>query len=122
MKKALNELQPGDEVIVRCSSPYQPDIIANVQRLTKTQVIAKNMRFNLKTGNQVGCSDAWASWRIVPATEVELSVVRTAQALREIQQKGSRLSKVIDKRISSHKNAAAAIPHLEAALACLPEA
>lgn len=121
MKKALNELKPGDQVILRTSSPYQPDIISNVERLTKTQIIADSKRFNLKTGNQIGYSRSWFGWRIIPATDAELAAIRIAQELREIQEKGCHLSKIINTRILSHKNAAAAITHLEAALACLSE-
>lgn len=120
MEPSLSSLKPGDPVILRHSTPYTPDRIATVDRITKTQIIVGTRRFRISDGQEIGCS-RWHYNRIVPATPDQLAELERRQQLKQDQERAYHLAAKIGTRARACSTAATAIPHLEAALAVLTE-
>ena len=120
MTASLSDLKPGDTVILRYSTPSILDRCATVDRLTKTQIIVGTRRFRISDGQEIGCS-RWDYYRIVPATPDQIAEVKRRQQLKQDQERAYQLAAQVSKRARSRSTAAAAIPHLEAALAALDQ-
>jgi hypothetical protein len=120
MTVSLSDLKPGDTVILRHSTPYNLDRIATVDRLTKTQIIVGSRRFRISDGKEIGCSH-WDYYRIVPATPDQIAEVERRQQINQDQERAYQLAVQVGNRARSRSTAAAAIPHLEAALAVLDQ-
>lgn len=116
MTTSLSSLKPGDTVILRYSTPYIDDRIATVDRLTKTQIIVGPRRFRISDGQEIGYS-RWDYCWIVPATPDQLAEVE----LKQDQERAYQLAAQVSNRARNCSTAAAAIPHLEAALAALDQ-
>ena len=121
MTTSLSSLKPGDTVILRYSTPYIDDRIATVDRLTKTQIIVGTRRFRISSGTEAGDGAAarWENCWIVPATPDQIAEVERRQKLKQDQERAYQLAAKIVNRARSCTTAAAAITHLEAALAAL---
>ena len=123
MTTSLSDIRPGDKVILRYSTPFVPDQIATVDRVTKTQIIVGKRRFRISDGQQLGSQGLWASYRIFPATPDEIAEVERHQQLKRDHQRACDLAEAIVEEVGTRDydslSAAAAIPHLEAALAAL---
>ena len=121
MTTSLSDLKSGDTVILRYSSTWGlPDSIATVDRVTKTQIIVGLRRFRISNGRELGASQC-AYYRIVPATPDEIAEVERRQQLKQDQRRAYQLAAEIGTRARACSSVAAAIPHLEAALACLSD-
>ena len=120
MTTSLSSLKPGDTVILRYSMPYIHDRIATVDRLTKTQIIVGTRRFRISDGREF-CADKWSCYWITPATHDQIAEVERRQQLKQDQERAYQLAAKIGTRARACSNAAAAIPHLVAALAALAE-
>ena len=77
--KELKDLVAGDEVLVTGMSHRH---IANVDKVTKTQIVVNNARFRRDSGWQCG-SDRWNVRRISVPTEKEISDIKE-EILRKI--------------------------------------
>ena len=120
MTASLSDLKPGDTVILRYSTPYILDRIATVDRLTKTRIIVGPRRFRISDGQEIGCG-SWDYCWIVPATPDQLAKVERRRQIKQDQERAYQLAIQISNRARSRSTAAAAIPHLEAALAALDQ-
>ena len=120
MTTSLSNLKPGDTVILRYSTPYIDDRIATVDRLTKTQIIVGTRRFRISDGREF-YSSRYDYYRVLPATPDQIAEVERRQQLRQDQERAYQLAAKIGTRARACSNAAAAIPHLVAALAALAE-
>lgn len=120
MTTSLSDLKPGDTVIVGHSSPFILDRIATVDRLTKTQIIVGPGRFRISDGREIGRS-RWDYYRIVPATPDQIAEVKRRLQIKQDQERAYQLAAQVSNRARSRSTAAAAIPHLEAALAALDQ-
>ena len=123
MTTSLSDIRPGDTVILRHYVTITFDQIAAVTRVTKTQIIVGKRRFRVSDGRQLGSQGPWASYRIVPATPDAIAEVERKQQFRRDRQRACDLAEAIAHEVNTRdyasSNAAAAIPHLEAALAAL---
>lgn len=55
--KTLDELETGDEIVV---SGYNNKLaIVTVTKITKTQITAGNVRYNRRSGDEIGSSPSW---------------------------------------------------------------
>lgn len=70
--KDLKDLQVGDYVLVTGMSHRS---IAKVDKVTKTQIVAGNIRFKRESGWQCG-GDRWNVRRISVPTEKEISEIK----------------------------------------------
>jgi hypothetical protein len=120
MTTSLSDLKPGDTVILRYSTPYIPDRIATVDRLTKTRIIVGPRRFRISDWQEIGYG-SWDYCWIVPATPDQLAEVERRRQIKQDQERAYQLAIQISNRARSRSTAAAAIPHLEAALAALTD-
>lgn len=79
----LENLKPGDEVIVSGWGVRASDSIARVERLTKTQVILEDIptRFRVATGRSIGTT-RWHHLYLRQGTYGSLAKVREAQFRR----------------------------------------
>ena len=120
MTAPLSSLKPGDPVILRFSSPFVNDRIATVDRLTKTQIIVGTRRFRISDGREF-YSSRYDYYRILPATADQIAEVERRQQIKQDQESAYRLAVQISNRARVCSSAAAAMPHLVAALAALAE-
>ena len=120
MTPSLSDLKPGDTAILRYSTPFIDDRITIVDRVTKTQIIVGTRRFNKSDGRERTAS-RWDYYRIVPATPDQIAEVERRQQLKQDQERVDRIAVQISNRARNCSTAAAAIPHLEAALAALDQ-
>lgn len=120
MTTSLSDLKPGDTVILRYSTPFIDDRITIVDRVTKTQVIVGTRRFNKSDGRERTAS-RWDYYRIVPAMPDQIAEVERRQQLKQDRERADQLAAQVSNRARACSNAAAAIPHLEAALAVLAD-
>ena len=111
------DIKVGDQVII------DGRVIAQVERVTKTQFTANGRRFMRKGGYEYG-GDYWHPQKAVPATPEQLEVAtRRMEEDRMCSTANSlliRLGTIL--QAIGRKNpsgVAAAIPHLEAALAAM---
>ncbi|AZB50522.1 hypothetical protein [Synechococcus phage S-H1] len=125
MTTSLSDIRPGDKVILRYSSTFVPDQIATVDRVTKTQIFigGSGRRFRIRDGRESGYHGQWACFHIFPATPDEIVEVERHQQLKRDHQRACDLAEEIVEEVGTRDyaslSAAAAIPHLEAALAAL---
>ena len=121
MTTSLSDLKPGDTVILQYlsgySSSYISDRIATVDRLTKTQIIVGTRRFRISNGREFSSSSSY--YRIIPATPDQIAEVERRQQIRQDQERAYQLAAKVGTLARACITAAAAIPHLEAAMAAL---
>jgi hypothetical protein len=120
MTASLSDLKPGDTVILRYSTPFIDDRITIVDRATKTQIIVGTRRFSKSDGRERTAS-RWSYYRVIPATPDQLAKVERRRQIKQDQERAYQLAIQISNRARSRSTAAAAIPHLEAALAALDQ-
>ena len=73
--KKLKDLVSGDKVIISGGgSSLQGDSVEEVEKLTKTQIVLKDMntRYWIKNGNQMG-GDRWSSSHLEIATKKKIA-------------------------------------------------
>jgi len=71
----LQNLKPGDSVIVSPGATYTPDYVAMVTRTTATQIHIGNVKFRRTNGREVG-GDRWHSADLREPTPDALAAVR----------------------------------------------
>jgi len=119
MTKQLSDLKEGDQVFVRNYRCGGDDSIETIERITKTQIILPhNNRFRIKDGNEIG-GDIWWKKSIQPATAELIADVERQNKTKATRIKALGLIERLRSQNSNSENFAAAIPHLEAALAVL---
>lgn len=77
----LEELKVGDLVIV--GRGYASDVVAKIDRVTKSQLIVNNRNFWKKNGRVVG-GDPWCCDRIIIATEENLCNLKRLKRMKEL--------------------------------------
>lgn len=120
MTASLSDLKPGDTVILRYSTPFIDDRITIVDRVTRTRIIVGTRRFRKHDGREHTAS-RWSYYRVFPATPDQIAEVERRQQLKQDQERAYQLAVQVSDRARECSNAAAAIAHLEAALAALAE-
>ena len=119
MTKQLSDLKPGDQVFVRDYRRGGDDSIETIERITKTQIIlSHNNRFKIKDGDEIG-GDTWWKKSIRPATTELIAEVERQNKTKAVRIKALGLIERLRSQNNNSENVAAAIPHLEAALAAL---
>lgn len=90
--KTLSELKHGDKVAYEKPFPSKSRQVIAVNRLTKTQILAGEMRFRLSDGKEIGSPVGWrGAGRIRVAEETEIIRIQgearhrdlVAQSLKE---------------------------------------
>ena len=116
MTKQLSDLKEGDQVFVkRCGG----DFIDTIKRVTKTQIITSNdNKFRRKDGAEIGRGQRW-SLRITPATPELIAQVKRKDEIILARRNARNLAVKLAAMCRDSNNVAAAIPHLEAAIAAL---
>lgn len=118
----LSELKAGDEVILRNGGYLNSDTIEIIERTTKHWIIlSKGRKFRISDGYPVGKRDCrWFSISSIKSATPELKEkIKREQALLKARNTVWSLAEEVKKRGSRSNNAAAVIPHLQAALAAL---
>jgi len=115
MTTSLSDIKPSDKVILRYSTPFIDDRITIVDCVTKTQIIVGTRRFNKSNGRERTAS-RWSRYRVIPATPNQIAEVERRQQLKQDQERVDRIAVQVSNRARNCSTAAAAIPHLEAAL------
>lgn len=119
MTKQLSDLKPGDQVFVRDYRYNANNSIETIERITKTQIIlSHNNRFRIKNGDEIG-GDIWWKKSIQPATAELIAEVERHNKIKATRIKALGLIERLRSQNNNSENVAAAIPHLEAALAVL---
>jgi len=67
-KKRLEDMKAGDLVYYTVSYGHEIHIV-KIDRLTKSQIICGNSRFQRKTGIMIGHDDPWSPVSISPITD-----------------------------------------------------
>ena len=117
--KQLSDLKPGDQVFVRDCRRKGNDRIETIERITKTQIIlSHNNRFRIKDGHEIG-GDLWWKKSIRPATPDLTAEVKREDEIKAASINALSLVERFKSKYRLSDNVAAAIPHLEAALAAL---
>lgn len=125
MTTSLSDIRPGDTVILRYASSFVPDQIATVDCVTKTQIFigGSGRLFRISDGRESGYHGRSAYFQIFPATPDEIAEAERHQQLKRDHQRACDLAEAIVQEVGTRDyaslSAAAAIPHLEAALAAL---
>ena len=122
MTKPLSELKAGDEVILRdAGSGYRSrDTIEVIERTTKRWIIlSEDTKFRISDGFPVGKVDPWNTCRIKPVTPELKQKIQLEEAFRRAKRNVRSLAEKVKTRCFERDNPAAAIPHLQAALAAL---
>ena len=85
MKEWLNDLKPGDQVILGSSAHTGVDSIGKVERLTKTQIVIKgsSIRYRRIDGRRIGASCWYESW-ICQATQEKIAEITEAKKRRTL--------------------------------------
>ena len=119
MTKQLSDLKKGDQVFLKDSRPGEFDSIETIERVTRTQIILPhNNRFRIKDGGEIR-GDIWWRKTIRPATAELIAEVERQNKIKAVRIKALGLIERLRSQNNNSKNVAAAIPHLEAALAAL---
>lgn len=71
----LQNLKAGDSVIVSDGRVYMPDRIVCVTRVTRTQIVVSDIRYNRDTGYERGGS-TWGAKFLVEPTQERLAEIR----------------------------------------------
>ena len=120
--KQLSDLKEGDKVFVK-DCCYPGDFIDTIKRVTKTQIITSNdNKFRRKDGCEVGAGQ-WYRYRshITPATPELIAQVKRKDEIILARRNAHDLTVKLEVMCRDSDNAAAAISHLEAALAALKD-
>ena len=78
----LENIKVGDKVIV--GRGYVSDLICNVERITKTQIIVNGRRFSKKNGRLVG-GDVWSCDRLTIATDEKIEKLKRDKRRRTLK-------------------------------------
>lgn len=96
--KTLEDLQPGDEIVVWPAHASDRLRIQKIDRITKTQIVIGNLKFRRDSGRQVGSHDCWHFFSVsVPTAElrdqarVEKKKARVNNILTLLQRRYSKL-------------------------------
>lgn len=82
MKNFIDDLKPGDTVIV--SRSHHPSTLSTVVKLTKTQIIlSSGSRFRKKDGWGVG-GDRWCTDRLEEATPEKVSKIQRMRLAQKL--------------------------------------
>ena len=70
----LQSLKEGDQVLIYIGVGAEPGI-RKIDRLTPTQVVIGNDKFNRKTGEKIGSQDRWSRTRIAAPKEGQIEQI-----------------------------------------------
>ena len=78
--KELKDLQVGDTILVSCAWNRR---LSKVQRVTKTQIVVDNIRFNRQSGWQLG-QCRWNRFKLYVPTEKEIAEIKEEEIHKKL--------------------------------------